>query len=465
MYQWCRERIESAIEIGGLGSRELISRLIPKGGFLRNVTMLAGGTALAQGITVLVSPLLTRIYVPSEMGVFSVFVSILAILVCVASWRYEVTIPLPEDDSSAANLLVLSLVIVMGMAAAIGVAVWIIGNQASSWGNLSAIAPYLWLLPIGFVGAGAYQALSYWPVRKRSYRPLVQTKLSQSIGQAVTQIILGVLGMGPIGLLLGDIVGRASGSYRLGLMFLKQNRNLKNTVSIKSLLQIAARYRRFPLLSSWATLLNTIGLLMPTLILAGFYGTRTAGLLSLAQMVLGGPLNLLRTSIAQVYLGDAAKLGKENLAAQESLFLKTTKRVSIVGFPIVAAIALCAPLVFGMAFGSAWAESATFLQILAPMYFFYFVGSPLAGALDVFERQDIHLTREVIRTVLVVGALLGSGFLGLSAKWSLAAFSATGSVFYVFYVFTGWFAITAGKDSMNPVQAEKAKTTSAKRDS
>jgi len=46
-----------------------IKSILPKGGFARAVALLAGGAALGQAITVLVSPVLTRIYSPEDFGV------------------------------------------------------------------------------------------------------------------------------------------------------------------------------------------------------------------------------------------------------------------------------------------------------------------------------------------------------------------------------------------------------------
>ena len=41
--------------------RQAMSRLMPAGSFARNVGVLTGGTAFAQGLTVLALPLLTRL--------------------------------------------------------------------------------------------------------------------------------------------------------------------------------------------------------------------------------------------------------------------------------------------------------------------------------------------------------------------------------------------------------------------
>lgn len=88
--------------------RLLLSRTVRDRALARSVAVLAGGTALGQGLAVLASPFLTRLCTPSGFGVLSAYTAIFSILVVVASLRYELAIPLPEDDETAANLLVLS---------------------------------------------------------------------------------------------------------------------------------------------------------------------------------------------------------------------------------------------------------------------------------------------------------------------------------------------------------------------
>ena len=51
-----------------------------KSSFTKNVLTLMTGTAVAQAIPIAISPILTRLYTPSDFGVFALFFSIVAIL-------------------------------------------------------------------------------------------------------------------------------------------------------------------------------------------------------------------------------------------------------------------------------------------------------------------------------------------------------------------------------------------------
>jgi O-antigen/teichoic acid export membrane protein len=83
--------------------------------FATDVLKLVTGTTLAQVITVLASPVITRLYGPEAFGFLAVFTSITSIIGVVACMRYELAIMLPKTDEEAANLLGLSLPRVAGV--------------------------------------------------------------------------------------------------------------------------------------------------------------------------------------------------------------------------------------------------------------------------------------------------------------------------------------------------------------
>ena len=58
----------------------ILDRWLPRGGFARSVSILAGGTAMAQALAIAASPILTRLYKPSDFGALQVFISLMASL-------------------------------------------------------------------------------------------------------------------------------------------------------------------------------------------------------------------------------------------------------------------------------------------------------------------------------------------------------------------------------------------------
>jgi len=157
----------------------------PHGTFRRHVLVLAGGTAIAQTLGVLTAPFLSRIYAPSDFGVFSVYVSILSVLLSIASLRYEFAIPLCETDEDALQVLALALLLVPIMTVLSVAALWVFRVALLEWTGTTAMGWYFWSLPVGMAAAGFYQVVSYWAVRRKAFSEIARTKVSQAASQIV----------------------------------------------------------------------------------------------------------------------------------------------------------------------------------------------------------------------------------------------------------------------------------------
>jgi O-antigen/teichoic acid export membrane protein len=407
-----------------------IKRFLPKSRFLRAVTVLAGGTALGQGLTILASPILTRLYAPEEFGVLAVYASILGILSIVPALRYELAIPLPEDDDAASNLLALSLGLTCVNSLLLLLGVFFFGASIVRLTNTQVLQPYLWLVPVGFLGVGLYQTFSYWAVRKKAYTVISRTKMTQSIGQVLTQAVLGITKLGPLGLLLGHVVGQVSGIGTLVHQAWSNERDCLRKVRWSRVLWVANRYRRFPLYMSGASLLNQAGSQLPALLLAAFYGPQVAGWFFLAQKVLGVPVQLIAISVSQVFIGEAAQLVKTDIRALKALIHKIVTRFFLIGFPFCIIVGIGGGWFFSFIFGGDWKMSGIFVQVMALYYLLKFSLDSLT-VLQLLERQDLLFLWNLMRLVLATSAFVAATLLKLSPLLAVAMFSAAMSISYL----------------------------------
>lgn len=393
--------------------------------------LLAGSTILSQGVVMLFSPILTRLYTPADFGILGVYTSLFSIAAVVVSLRYELALPLPEDDEAAINLLALSLLIVPLISLLSGFAVFALGDKIVLWTNTPALKPYLWLIPVGLLGVGVYTGLRYWAIRKKSYKQIAQTQLGQSLWKVLTQLTLGLLNFGPAGLLLGNIVGHVSGIRSLAAFAYRQDKEILSRVNKYEMRSLAQRYRRFPLLSSGSALLNRAGLDLPILLLAALYGPQVVGWFSFGRQVIKLPMSLVGRSTAQVFIGEASQLAQESHSALYGLFSKTVKRLMLVGGLPIALLGLISPWLFSLVFGDIWHEAGVYVQILTGMFVAEFVAVPVSSTLTVLERQDIQLFWDVGRLVLVIGVFWLANSLVWTPVQALGAYSASMFVAYV----------------------------------
>jgi O-antigen/teichoic acid export membrane protein len=421
--------------------REWLQRLFPKGGFVHSVSLLAGGTALAQLFTIVAAPVLTRIYRAEDFGYFQMYMSIMAFAAVAVTLRFEQAIVLPERDEGAADVFLVAFASVLVVTAVSAVVVLLVNDHYVLHGRVEAFRQYLWLVPIATFGAGFYQTLSAWVLRQKGYSQVSGTKVSQVGSQLGAQILIGSLHAGPIGLLAGDAIGRFTGIIRLARFAWRHTSGTFRAVQWSTVRKAAIRYRRFPLVSSTAALIGVAAAAVPPLLIAQLYGARTLGWFALGDRVLGAPTILIGQAISQVYWVDAAGFNTTNPVRLHSLFVKSAKILAVLGIAPYFLAALLAPVAFSFVFGSAWREAGEYARILALMHYVAFIAWPLTPTLNVLEQQVWQFAWDSGRLVLTVGSLWIVHLLGGSARTAIGAFGITMLIGYAIHLFLSRSAI------------------------
>ena len=113
------------------------------------------GTLAGQSVSVLLSPVLTRLFAPSEFGYLSVYSALLGILGVMASLGLDLAIPIAGTEIECANLMALcgfALVVTTAMTALL----MLIPADLLADLSLGPLASYSYLVPIGFACLGGY---------------------------------------------------------------------------------------------------------------------------------------------------------------------------------------------------------------------------------------------------------------------------------------------------------------------
>ena len=420
---------------------ERLRALLPKSTFAKSVAVLAGGTALAQAFSILASPLLTRLYNPEDFGTLAVYASILGIVAVVTSLRYELTLPLPEDKTTADKLFVLSFAVLIGMTLLTAIGIFFAGRFIIEITRAEALRGYLWLLPLGVGGAGLYNIFNFWAVRERAFKTIAQTKLHQSVTTITTQVGLGIFGAGPIGLLLGHLLSQVAG---VGTLF-QVSRKTKpyqnpEALNLASLRQVARRYWKFPIYSSGAALLNSASIYLPALLLASFYGPQVAGLFELLRRILNAPITLVGNSLNQVYVGEAARLAQSDIPALKRLYKKTVSRLFFMGILPLLALIFFAPPLFALVFGETWREAGVYAQLVSAGFLARFAISPVSS-FAILEQLEYAFMFNSLFLVLVLLSLGGAYLIAAPPRYALAALSLSMVASYLIMFFLNLHAM------------------------
>lgn len=421
------------------GLNHLIEKL-PGGRLVRRAYVLVAGTAVAQAFVVVASPVLSRLYEPSDFGVFAVFSSLLGLGMVTSSLRYEQAINLPAERDRARDVLVLSIVVTIGTALIAALLLVVLGRPLVSVTGTEGLGRYLWLLPPAMVFAGAFQALTFWVVREAAFRRLALARTVQGATLVALQVGLGLAGVTGIGLVLGLSGSWLAGALVLGLTsfaVLTRPRRAQ-APSLSGIWAVARRYRRFPAFGSWSALSNRAALDLPGVLFAVVYGPTVAGWFLLSYRLIAAPTQLISQGVGHVYLNEAAALSRDDPPALAVLYRRTLRRLLLIGWLPTVVVMVAGPPLFSLVFGDSWREAGVYAQLLAIAFLAQFTITPLTSTFAVLERQDLQLVRDVIRLVLVLGGFGLAAAADLSARTAVTLYGLSMAIGYLLLLVFGW---------------------------
>ncbi|MEH6986048.1 lipopolysaccharide biosynthesis protein [Priestia megaterium] len=418
-----------------------IKNYLNKNSFIKNVLLLVGGTSLGQLIVFLSSPILTRIYSPTDMGILGTFTALFTICVVFGSLRFEMAIPLPKKDNEAAKIVILCMYLLLVVSFILSILILFAGNFLLDIFNMDSLQPFIWLLPLSVIGVGLYQIFEWWAVRKKTYSILSKTKITQSSSMVITQIVMGIFNFKPSGLLIGSIIGYMGGSNKLATPFIKEYFHQIKNFKFQDCLVTLRKYSKFSGFSLGSGILNNTSQQLPVILLGAFYGIEVAGFFSLTIKVIGMPTLLISRSVGKVYLGEISAIknsSENNLNHLNKLFINTTLKLGLLGLVPFLLLGLVAPEMFQIFFGTEWITAGYYLRYLSIMYFLQFIISPVAQTMIIFERTELQFYYDIIRFVLSVGSLLIPYYVGMSVITTILIYSITMSIMYLINLFMNY---------------------------
>lgn len=402
------------------------TKLNAQGGFLKAVAVLVGGTIFAQIITIITLPIITRLYNPEDFGVLSVYISILTIISTIACLRFDIAIPLPQKKQVAVNLVVLSFISVLIFTIISIIIVLIFSNKLLS---INENYKYLiYILPLGVFFSGSSLFLQFWTSRTRKFKLISQTRVAQALGSSLVQISMSFMILGPIGLLLGQLMINIIGFGKLLKNFLSETIDDIKKVNSKDLKETFKQYEKFPKYSTSEALLNVGSIQLPILII-GIYESKEAGLLLLAMRIMAIPMSLIGASIGQVFLSYASNY--YNKGELEKFTVSTIKKLGKIGFLPFMLIAFTSPFLIKYIFGPEWADVGWMISLMVPWFFMQFITSPVSMSLHVNGKQKIALYLQLFGLILRVGIVLVS--IEYFTENVINLYIISGAVFYLIY--------------------------------
>jgi O-antigen/teichoic acid export membrane protein len=402
--------------------------------FIRSVGVLAGGTAVAQLIPVLITPVLTRLWSPEAFGGLATYIAVVSILGMVSLGRLDMALMLPKKNDDALRIIGVSLLISITFALLLYFAIGILDFFGPA-GTL-VIHNWYYLIPLGVLLYSGYSLMISWHNRNKNYISMSKSRVFQSSSTSGMQVALGSLVIVNHGLIISDVLGRLVAL----ILIVRESRIWTNKPKFDRLRNLAllSRYRMFPLLEAPASLINTLAQQLPFLVFPFIFSSVIAGQYFLVVRVLIIPASLIGSAVLEVFKNKAQEDFVRN-GNCTTIFIRTGVVLLAIGSVPAIILWLFAPNLFSFVFGPEWGKAGEYAQILTPLAWVQFVASPLSYVLVFREKLWLDLKLQATFLFLVLTALFVGAELA-SVEVSLRLLVGAGILFYAAQIYFSYKA-------------------------
>ncbi len=382
-------------------NRFLQSRIV------RNTSVLLSGNILAQIITLLAYPIISRIYTPDEMGTLNLFVSIFAILVLLANAEYQNVLVFHKNEKDLPSVLAVCLACVVLVSTIVLISVPFSAEISSLFGSTD-LADWYFLMPIYVAATAIWNICDSLIIRKKLFKYISLYLVLLALYNVGLKILLGNIGWGTGGL----IISAVSGSVLILLavcLYAQWKDKLFSSLGVcptwASTLAIAREYIKFPKYSLSRKTLNLLSKSLPIFLLSAHFGMTDIGLYSMGLLLAHTPINVACGSLYKIMF----RFVSEKVWNNEKILPVIKKYIAsvlMVGLPSFALLFFILPDLTALLLGDDWRISGEYIRLMLPWLLAFTIADVLDFIPQLFKKQEGLLIIEIIDIITKFAVLL-----------------------------------------------------------
>lgn len=409
----------------------MFKRINLKSELVKSVVLLTSGTVLAQVINMLLTPIITRLFTPFELGELGYFLRWATFVSSIATARYELAIPLPKSKSHGFQIFRLALQIsalTLFMLLLGGFIFWI------STGMERQTILFVLALCLASLGISFRMLGTNWSIKTKSFKRISASKITEALGMTGFRIFAGLMGWGIIGLIGATILGIFASASLFIINYFKEKKNPDYRKSRRKQHVLMHEYKDFPRVNLPHVLVDTGKDLILAMLMFEFFDSFTFGSYDHSFRMLKIPLVLIGTSIGQVFF----QRSSENFAKKEAIYpllKRTTILLTIMSIIPFGVVYLFGEELFAMVFGKDWSYSGRISEVIAPWLMVNFVASPISTIPLIIKKQATFFWLGLLASII---QLIGFGLLPYLNCYDegIQYFETVGNVMSLFLVLT-----------------------------
>ncbi|HDG2496840.1 TPA: type 8 capsular polysaccharide synthesis protein Cap8K [Staphylococcus aureus] len=358
--------------------------------FIGDSFLMILSSGIAQVILIITTPIITRLYSPTEFGEFTIFSNIAMILIPIINARYDLLIVNTKNDRSA-NILsqisfLISLLILLILIPIFAISAWLYPNF---------ILDFIFIIIMLFL-VSLTNIFTNYLNKERKYKVLSLINVFRAGSMALLQIIFGLLALGSLGLIIGFSLSYIAG-ITLGYKAFKKHFNIVRDKEETKALFLENKNQL--VYSTPSILLNSLSFSVVVFFIGILYTNTEVGIYGMAIRVLGIPVTIISLGLSKIFMQQANDYYIE-YGNFRNLLLKFSSILVIVSIILYVPLYLFSEELVNILLGHSWVDAITVIKIVIPLFVIRLIVSTVSLSVIVLQKQQLEL---ILQALFLIG--------------------------------------------------------------
>ncbi|HCV1493124.1 TPA: type 8 capsular polysaccharide synthesis protein Cap8K [Staphylococcus aureus] len=358
--------------------------------FIGDSFLMILSSGIAQVILIITTPIITRLYSPTEFGEFTIFSNIAMILIPIINARYDLLIVNTKNDRSA-NILsqisfLISLLILLILIPIFAISAWLYPNF---------ILDFIFIIIMLFL-VSLTNIFTNYLNKERKYKVLSLINVFRAGSMALLQIIFGLLALGSLGLIIGFSLSYIAG-ITLGYKTFKKHFNIVRDKEETKALFLENKNQL--VYSTPSILLNSLSFSVVVFFIGILYTNTEVGIYGMAIRVLGIPVTIISLGLSKIFMQQANDYYIE-YGNFRNLLLKFSSILVIISIILYVPLYLFSEELVNILLGHSWVDAITVIKIVIPLFVIRLIVSTVSLSVIVLQKQQLEL---ILQALFLIG--------------------------------------------------------------
>jgi teichuronic acid exporter len=365
--------------------------------YIKDIFFQGSGNSIAQMISILILPILSRIYNPEDFGIFNIFTQFTALMGILLTFRLEYFVLLNKSNIEISCYLkkIFSLSLILTLFYSI---IFLLFHQKITFFSEDITATsYFILCPLAGLAFSFSILFQQLVQREEDFKTSGLSEIINKMFYGITAL-MGFFYKSVIFLLMSTVLGPLSKAI---FLFKKSNSEIvRNSFSNSIVGKIKKEIVKNSISFSTSSLIQFFIGILPILYITKNFSITTLGHFSLVISCLYLPTSLLGNALGQVYFQRSSSLYHEKKSFWK-IWIKTFKTVIYVGIPVYFIVYLFSPELFPLVFGEEWVDAGRYASIFSIASFFNFISIPMDRTSFILNKNWYPVCWNLLRLITV----------------------------------------------------------------